>query len=47
MKPKEILEFTFAQAINTPNQAINTLKVNTSATGDELNDNNNSEIIEF
>ncbi len=47
VKPKEILEFTFAQAINTPNQAINTLKVNTSATGDELNDNNNSEIIEF
>ncbi|MFA7401406.1 MAG: choice-of-anchor J domain-containing protein [Bacteroidales bacterium] len=47
VKPKEIIEFTFAQAINVPNQAINTLKVNTSATGDELNDNNNSEIIEF
>lgn len=47
VKPKEILEYTFSHAINVPNQAVNTLKVNVSATGDELNTNNNSEIIEF
>ena len=47
IKAKENLLFTFAQKMNIPNQGINSLVINTNATGDELTDNNNTEAINF